>query len=82
MVIELNSEASTFLIEKGYEPVYGARPLRRAIERFLEDPIAEEIIRGKIKAGDRVVVGANKEALTFTTTTPPAPATPATTAAT
>ena len=82
VVIELNSEASTFLIEKGYEPVYGARPLRRAIERFLEDPIAEEIIRGKIKAGDRVVVGANKEALTFTTTTPPAPATPATTAAT
>ena len=82
VVIELNSEASTFLIEKGYEPVYGARPLRRAIERFLEDPIAEEIIRGKIKAGDRVVVGANKEALTFTTTTPPAPATPATTVAT
>ena len=82
VVIELNAEASTFLIEKGYEPVYGARPLRRAIERFLEDPIAEEIIRGKIKAGDRVVVGANKEALTFTTTTPPAPATPATTAAT
>ena len=82
VVIELNAEASAFLIEKGYEPVYGARPLRRAIERFLEDPIAEEIIRGKIKAGDRVVVGANKEALTFTTTTPPAPATPATTAAT
>jgi ATP-dependent Clp protease ATP-binding subunit ClpC len=82
VVIELNSEASAFLIEKGYEPVYGARPLRRAIERFLEDPIAEEIIRGKIKSGDRVVVGANKEALTFTTTTPPAPATPATTAAT
>jgi len=82
VVIELNAEASAFLIEKGYEPVYGARPLRRAIERFLEDPIAEEIIRGKIKSGDRVVVGANKEALTFTTTTPPAPATPATTAAT
>ena len=80
--IELNSEASAFLIEKGYEPVYGARPLRRAIERFLEDPIAEEIIRGKIKSGDRVAVGANKEALTFTTTTPPAPATPATTATT
>ena len=80
--IELNSEASTFLIEKGYEPVYGARPLRRAIEKFLEDPIAEEIIRGKIKSGDRVAVGANKEALTFTTTTPPAAATPATTATT
>jgi ATP-dependent Clp protease ATP-binding subunit ClpC len=72
--IELTPEASTFLIEKGYEPVYGARPLRRAIERYLEDPIAEEVIRGKIKAGDRVKVGADKENLTFTTTSPSAPA--------
>jgi ATP-dependent Clp protease ATP-binding subunit ClpC len=72
--IELTPEASTFLIEKGYEPVYGARPLRRAIERYLEDPIAEEVIRGKIKAGDRVKVGADKETLTFTTTSPSAPA--------
>ena len=72
--IELTPEASAFLIEKGYEPVYGARPLRRAIERYLEDPIAEEVIRGKIKAGDRVKVGADKENLTFTTTSPSAPA--------
>ena len=72
--IELTPEASTFLIEKGYEPVYGARPLRRAIERYLEDPIAEEVIRGKIKAGDRVKVGADKENLTFTTTSPSSPA--------
>jgi ATP-dependent Clp protease ATP-binding subunit ClpC len=72
--IELTPEASTFLIEKGYEPVYGARPLRRAIERYLEDPIAEEVIRGKIKSGDRVKVGADKENLTFTTTSPNTPA--------
>jgi ATP-dependent Clp protease ATP-binding subunit ClpC len=72
--IELTPEASAFLIEKGYEPVYGARPLRRAIERYLEDPIAEEVIRGKIKSGDRVKVGADKENLTFTTTSPNTPA--------
>ena len=54
--------------------MYGARPLRRAIERFLEDPIAEEVIRGKIKSGDRVKVGADKENLTFATTTPNTPA--------
>ncbi|MEY2851888.1 MAG: ATP-dependent Clp protease ATP-binding subunit ClpC [Verrucomicrobiota bacterium] len=72
--IELNAEASTFLIEKGYEPQYGARPLRRAIEKFLEDPIAEEIIRGKIKSGDKVKVGADKEALTFSPGSPSAPA--------
>ena len=73
--IELSPEASTFLIEKGYEPQYGARPLRRAIEKFLEDPIAEEIIRGKIKSGDKVKVGADKEALTFSPGSPSAPAT-------
>jgi len=72
--IELSPEASTFLIEKGYEPQYGARPLRRAIEKFLEDPIAEEIIRGKIKSGDKVKVGAGKEALTFSPGSPSAPA--------
>ena len=72
--IELTPEASAFLIEKGYEPVYGARPLRRAIERFLEDPIAEEVIRGKIKSGDRVKVSADKENLTFATTSPNTPA--------
>ena len=72
--IELSPEASTFLIEKGYEPQYGARPLRRAIEKFLEDPIAEEIIRGKIKSGDKVKVGADKEALNFSPGSPSAPA--------
>ncbi len=81
VVIELTPEASSFLIEKGYEPLYGARPLRRAIEKFLEDPIAEEIIRSKIKSGDRVIVGANKEQLTFSSTLSATPATPATSAA-
>jgi len=69
ITFRLTPEATSFLIE-GYDPQYGARPLRRAVERYLEDPMAEEILRGTIKNGDFVVVGetGEKEAkkLTFT----------------
>ena len=44
------------MIEKGYDPTYGARPMRRAVERYLEDPLAEELLRGNVKAGDMVQV--------------------------
>jgi ATP-dependent Clp protease ATP-binding subunit ClpC len=79
ITFRLTPEATSFLIEKGYDPQYGARPLRRAVERFLEDPMAEEILRGSIKNGDFVVVGEKDKALTFTVgvdtpTTPVAPA--------
>ena len=57
--------AKEFLIEKGYDPQYGARPMRRAVERFLEDPLAEELLRGNVKAGDRVEVRAADGKLTF-----------------
>ena len=50
--IVLNEAAKEFLIEKGYDPTYGARPMRRAVEKYLEDPLAEELLRGGIKAGD------------------------------
>jgi ATP-dependent Clp protease ATP-binding subunit ClpC len=66
ITFRLTPEATTFLIEKGYDPAYGARPLRRAVERHLEDPMAEEILRGTIKNGDFVVVGEKDKALTFT----------------
>ena len=74
ITFRLNPEATAFLIEKGYDPAYGARPLRRAVERYLEDPMAEEILRGTIKNGDFVVVGEKDKALTFTVgvDTPPA----------
>lgn len=66
--LEITKEASDFLIEKGSDPAYGARPLRRAIERYLEDPIAEEIIRGVIKPGDTVMVKKkDKDNLSFST---------------
>src|ERR1700761_8888707 len=66
ITFRLTPEATAFLIEKGYDPAYGARPLRRAVERFLEDPMAEEILRGTIKNGDFVVVTEKDKALTFT----------------
>ena len=51
IVLELDAKAKDFLVEKGFDPVYGARPMRRAVERFLEDPLAEEILRGKLHDG-------------------------------
>jgi ATP-dependent Clp protease ATP-binding subunit ClpC len=63
--IELGKEATEFLIEKGFDPVYGARPIKRTIQRFLEDPLAEEIISGKIKKGGKVKVGAKADHLSF-----------------
>jgi ATP-dependent Clp protease ATP-binding subunit ClpC len=54
--IALDAGAHEFVIEKGYDPNYGARPMRRAVERYLEDPLAEEILRSNIKSGDLVEV--------------------------
>jgi ATP-dependent Clp protease ATP-binding subunit ClpC len=56
IAIELEQSAKDLLIEKGYDPTYGARPMRRAVERYLEDPMAEEILRGNLKAGDKAKV--------------------------
>ena len=47
--LELDSAAKEFLIDKGYNPEFGARPLRRAIERYIEDPLSEDMLRGKFK---------------------------------
>jgi ATP-dependent Clp protease ATP-binding subunit ClpC len=63
--IQLDETAQEFLIEKGYDPSYGARPMRRAVERFLEDPMAEELLRGNIKGGDAIVVSADGSKLKF-----------------
>lgn len=53
--IELTLAAKDFLSEKGYDPQYGARPLNRAIQKYLEDPVAEEILKGELKDGDVLV---------------------------
>jgi ATP-dependent Clp protease ATP-binding subunit ClpC len=66
ILIELDELAKDFLADKGYDPDYGARPMRRAVERHLEDPMAEELLRGTIKSGDTVKVSALDGKLTFT----------------
>src|SRR4051812_7940973 len=72
--IELEQSAKEFLIEKGYDPQYGARPMRRAVERHLEDPFAEELLRGNVKGGDVVHVGVSNGKLVFSAAAPAAAA--------
>jgi len=74
--IELDQTAQDLLIEKGYDPAYGARPMRRAVERFLEDPLAEELLRGTVKTGDTVKVIRDGDKLSFVSTSPEATAEP------
>ena len=62
MALEIAAEARDFLIEKGYDSEYGARPMRRAVERYLEDPLAEALLGGDIKAGDLIEVFFTKDA--------------------
>ena len=64
----LDGKAKDFLVEKGYDPQYGARPMRRAVERFLEDPLAEEILKGNLHKGDPIQVTAGKDKLVFNQT--------------
>jgi ATP-dependent Clp protease ATP-binding subunit ClpC len=63
--IALDEKAKDFLIEKGYDPQYGARPMRRSVERYLEDPLAEEILKGTLASAGVIEVTADKEKLVF-----------------
>ena len=65
ITIVLNPKAREWLAEKGYEPAYGARPLKRVIQKAVQDPLAELILSGKIKDGDRVVISDSKDGLSF-----------------
>ena len=64
--LEVSEEAKGFLIEKGYDEKYGARPLRRAVERYLEDPLAEAILRGELKKNELIRVIVEDDHLDFT----------------
>ena len=58
--IDLANDAKDFIADKGYDAAYGARPLKRAIQKYLEDPLAEEIIQSKIKEGDTIKIELDK----------------------
>lgn len=68
--LSVSQEAKAFLVEKGYDEKYGARPLRRTIQNQLEDKLAEEILEGRVKNGDRVEVSKDDEGLKFLLTQP------------
>jgi len=76
ITLELTEPTRDLLIAKGYDPSYGARPMRRAVERYLEDPLAEALLRGEIKSGDHVEVirRDNSDELLFQPTQSPKPA--------
>jgi ATP-dependent Clp protease ATP-binding subunit ClpC len=61
----LDVPAKDFLVEKGYDPAYGARPMRRAVERYLEDPLAEDILRGKFHGNAPINVTVEQDKLVF-----------------
>ncbi len=65
--LQLTSEAKDFIAEKGYDSQFGARPLHRAIQKYLEDPLAEEILNMNVKAGDMLIADLDKatEKITF-----------------
>jgi ATP-dependent Clp protease ATP-binding subunit ClpC len=63
--LELDAKAKDFLVEKGYDPTYGARPMRRSVERYLEDPLAEELLKGTVREGEIVTVTAEEGKLVF-----------------
>ena len=66
--MELSAEAKQFMADKGYDSQFGARPLHRAIQKYLEDPLAEEILNMTIKSGDILVANLDesKEKINFT----------------
>jgi ATP-dependent Clp protease ATP-binding subunit ClpC len=59
--IKLTDDAKNFIAEKGYDPAYGARPLHRALQKYVEDPLAEEILRANAKPGDTFVIDLDKD---------------------
>jgi ATP-dependent Clp protease ATP-binding subunit ClpC len=65
ITIELAKDAKEFLLEKGFDQIFGARPLKRTIQRFLEDPLAEDIISGKFKKGVFIKVTSKVDHLVF-----------------
>jgi ATP-dependent Clp protease ATP-binding subunit ClpB len=65
IMVQLSDDAKVLLAEKGYDPAYGARPLKRVIQKMIQDPLAEEILSGRVKDGDSVDVDVKAGVLVF-----------------
>jgi ATP-dependent Clp protease ATP-binding subunit ClpB len=71
IIVVLEPAARDWLADKGWDPAYGARPLKRVIQKSVQDPLAELILSGKIKDGDRVTIGVESQGLVFNGEAPP-----------
>jgi ATP-dependent Clp protease ATP-binding subunit ClpB len=65
IALSLDAKAREWLADKGYDPAYGARPLKRVIQKNVQDPLAEMILAGKVKDGEKVAISANRQGITF-----------------
>jgi ATP-dependent Clp protease ATP-binding subunit ClpB len=65
IAVTLEPKAREWLADKGYDPAYGARPLKRVIQKAVQDPLAEFILSGRIKDGEKVVISAGRDGLAF-----------------
>jgi ATP-dependent Clp protease ATP-binding subunit ClpB len=65
ITLTLDDKARDWLAEKGWDPAYGARPLKRVIQRSVQDPLAEMILGGEVKDGDKVAISEKGNVLTF-----------------
>ncbi len=65
MTLTMTEAARDLLATEGYDPQYGARPLRRAIQRLVEDPLSDNMLRGKFRAGDEIVLDVREGTVVF-----------------
>jgi ATP-dependent Clp protease ATP-binding subunit ClpC len=66
LTMEMSTEAKLWLAEKGYDKTYGARPLKRAIQKYLEDKLSDEMLKGRFKSGGHIMVSLQGDELVFT----------------
>jgi ATP-dependent Clp protease ATP-binding subunit ClpC len=64
--IEITKSAKDFIVDKGYDEKFGARPLKRAIQKYVEDPLAEEIVKANLQEGDSIKIDMKKDATELT----------------
>jgi ATP-dependent Clp protease ATP-binding subunit ClpC len=64
--LEMTDAAKSWLAKAGFDPIYGARPLRRAVERYVENPLSTKVLKGEFNEGDSIVVDLVDDTLTFT----------------
>ena len=65
IAMEVSGEVRYFLVKQGYDSVYGARPLKRLIQRAMQDMLSRELLEGAIKDGDKIVAELKKESIIF-----------------